>query len=157
MDLALNNLQRLICHKTQQTKPTKYLSLFSLSLIFTLSSVGTGKFTKWQILFFFFFLFFLINTKSALLIAIRKSVCISKFWQIFVVFLRGSALILKRLNNENTFKTCNLTLKFLLHSSLICFLFFFFSCFSFFLILFFYHKSCLKVTYVSWLILKKSN
>ena len=22
MDLALNNLQRLICHKTQQTKPT---------------------------------------------------------------------------------------------------------------------------------------
>ena len=23
MDLALNNLQRLICHKTQQTKPTK--------------------------------------------------------------------------------------------------------------------------------------
>ena len=24
MDLALNNLQRLICHKTQQTKPTIY-------------------------------------------------------------------------------------------------------------------------------------
>ena len=24
MDLALNNLQRLICHKTQQTKPNKY-------------------------------------------------------------------------------------------------------------------------------------
>ena len=23
MDLGLNNLQRLICHKTQQTKPTK--------------------------------------------------------------------------------------------------------------------------------------
>ena len=23
MDLALNNLQKLICHKTQQTKPTK--------------------------------------------------------------------------------------------------------------------------------------
>ena len=23
MDLALNNLQRLICHKTQQTKPNK--------------------------------------------------------------------------------------------------------------------------------------
>ena len=23
MDLALNNLQRLICHKTKQTKPTK--------------------------------------------------------------------------------------------------------------------------------------
>ena len=25
MDLALNNLQRLICHKTQQAKPTKNL------------------------------------------------------------------------------------------------------------------------------------
>ena len=24
MDLALNNLQRLICHKTHQTKPSKY-------------------------------------------------------------------------------------------------------------------------------------
>ena len=23
MDLVLNNLQRLICHKTQQTKPTE--------------------------------------------------------------------------------------------------------------------------------------
>ena len=29
MDLALNNLQRLICHKTQQTKPNqKYYWLF---------------------------------------------------------------------------------------------------------------------------------
>ena len=25
MDLALNNLQRLICHKTQQTKPNQLL------------------------------------------------------------------------------------------------------------------------------------
>ena len=24
MDLALNNLQRLICHKTKQTKPKEY-------------------------------------------------------------------------------------------------------------------------------------
>ena len=33
MDLALNNLQRLICHKTQQTKPIKqeYNTLLSLS------------------------------------------------------------------------------------------------------------------------------
>ena len=32
MDLVLNNLQRLICHKTQQTKPKKkkfYNSKFS--------------------------------------------------------------------------------------------------------------------------------
>ena len=27
MDLALNNLQRLICHKTQQTKPNQTLVL----------------------------------------------------------------------------------------------------------------------------------
>ena len=28
MDLALNNLQRLICHKTQQTKPNLYTYRF---------------------------------------------------------------------------------------------------------------------------------
>ena len=28
MDLALNNLQRLICHKTQQTKPYLYIIIF---------------------------------------------------------------------------------------------------------------------------------
>ena len=27
MDLALNNLQRLICHKTHQTKPDKYRAI----------------------------------------------------------------------------------------------------------------------------------
>ena len=31
MDLALNNLQRLICHKTQQTKPNKLDSTTSVS------------------------------------------------------------------------------------------------------------------------------
>ena len=30
MDLALNNLQRLICHKTQQTKPNQTISLENL-------------------------------------------------------------------------------------------------------------------------------
>ena len=30
MDLALNNLQRLICHKTQQTKPNQTISFFLL-------------------------------------------------------------------------------------------------------------------------------
>ena len=29
MDLALNNLQRLICHKTQQTKPNHLLIMLS--------------------------------------------------------------------------------------------------------------------------------
>ena len=28
MDLALNNLQRLICHKTQQTKPNQTINFF---------------------------------------------------------------------------------------------------------------------------------
>ena len=39
MDLALNNLQRLICHKTQQTKPiTSFIVylLFNFYLIFTI-------------------------------------------------------------------------------------------------------------------------
>ena len=33
MDLALNNLQRLICHKTQQTKPNQTISHILLKLI----------------------------------------------------------------------------------------------------------------------------
>ena len=31
MDLALNNLQKLICHKTQQTKPTCYLNSYLIT------------------------------------------------------------------------------------------------------------------------------
>ena len=33
MDLALNNLQRLICHKTQQTKPKLDLSSEEASFV----------------------------------------------------------------------------------------------------------------------------
>ena len=38
MDLALNNLQRLICHKTKQTKPnyhrfTSYIALYILPVV----------------------------------------------------------------------------------------------------------------------------
>ena len=32
MDLALNNLQRLICHKTQETEPQIYQYLTSICL-----------------------------------------------------------------------------------------------------------------------------
>ena len=41
---------------------SKYLSIFSLSFIFTLSSAGKAKSTRWQVLFlsFLFILFFLI-------------------------------------------------------------------------------------------------
>ena len=37
MDLALNNLQRLICHKTQQTKPnqTNQILTESVSILIT--------------------------------------------------------------------------------------------------------------------------
>ena len=38
MDLALNNLQRLICHKTQQTKPSKLLFIFFPFTVFILLS-----------------------------------------------------------------------------------------------------------------------
>ena len=34
MDLALNNLQRLICHKTQQTKPFVFPGFCSLIILF---------------------------------------------------------------------------------------------------------------------------
>ena len=45
MDLALNNLQRLICHKTQQTKPIKFgggsVMVFSM-----ISEAGTGPLVR---------------------------------------------------------------------------------------------------------------
>ena len=104
MDLALNYLQRLICHKTQPTFPSfwtvpnapitigititlmfysfhrslgrsKFLSLVLLSLIFALYSTGTVKSTIWQVLFFFI-------TGYSLLVEIRSSVCILKFQRI---------------------------------------------------------------------------
>ena len=39
MDLALNNLQRLICHKTQQTKPNQWA--------LELSKIQTASFRIW--------------------------------------------------------------------------------------------------------------
>ena len=53
---------------------SKYLSVFSFSLIYTLWSAGTTKSTWWQVIFFS-----LSNTKSGLLVGIQWSVCISKF------------------------------------------------------------------------------
>ena len=44
MDLALNNLQRLICHKTQQTKPTKPI----------ISYRNGNDFSLFFIIFFFY-------------------------------------------------------------------------------------------------------
>ena len=40
MDLALNNLQRLICHKTQQTKPNQTWYLIELILILCVNEWG---------------------------------------------------------------------------------------------------------------------
>ena len=39
MELALNNQQMLMCHKTQQTKPSKYFISFNnlLKLLFDIS------------------------------------------------------------------------------------------------------------------------
>ena len=39
MDLALNNLQRLICHKTQQTKPNQTIIQESYSFQKTLEQL----------------------------------------------------------------------------------------------------------------------
>ena len=61
----------------------KYLSLFSLSFIFTVWFAGMAKSTWEQI--FFFFLFLLISTRSYLLAGIRWSVCISKSKRILYI------------------------------------------------------------------------
>ena len=45
MDLALNNLQRLICHKTQQTKPNK--SIWPIDGTVT-STTFPGKSRTWS-------------------------------------------------------------------------------------------------------------
>ena len=42
MDLALNNLQRLTCHKTKQTKQTKPRQFLSLPRVRTLLPVTFG-------------------------------------------------------------------------------------------------------------------
>ena len=34
MDLALNNLRRLVCHKTQQTKPKRQILFIHIYLIY---------------------------------------------------------------------------------------------------------------------------
>ena len=54
IDLALNNLQRLICPKTKpnQTKLNPNVTQVSFSFIFTLWSLKTIKLTRQQILFF---------------------------------------------------------------------------------------------------------
>ena len=47
MDLALNNLQRLICHKTQQTIPIKWthkLLNFETNFFNNISSIFFSKF-----------------------------------------------------------------------------------------------------------------
>ena len=49
-------------HVLSSLARSKYLSIYSLSFIFSLQSVVTAKSTRWQVLFFF-----LINTKSGLL------------------------------------------------------------------------------------------
>ena len=39
MDLVLNNLQRLICHKTKQTKPNQLLLYFEITCFPTIISL----------------------------------------------------------------------------------------------------------------------
>ena len=63
MDLALNNLQRLICHKTQQTKPYGYRYLSCLGhLVCNLDRLSLEVSIRWfffPFLHFYFFLFVL--------------------------------------------------------------------------------------------------
>ena len=115
MDLPLNNLQRLICHKTKQTKPSIYLSIYlSISVSIYLSiylsqSVSiylsiylslfmfiypqnfTTTLSLMPFNFFFFFLsfflsFFLITLYHFLSFYIRPSLCI-RFEKCLCLFL----------------------------------------------------------------------
>ena len=71
---------------------SRYLSLFSHSFSFILSSAGIAKSTILQI--FFFFSFLLIIIRSGLLADIRGSVCISKSHRsLYVSFSRTGAVL----------------------------------------------------------------
>ena len=48
MDLVLNNLQRLICHKTQQTKPNKEWKQLSGYFKPQISEISHDKIRKWK-------------------------------------------------------------------------------------------------------------
>ena len=78
MDLALNNLQKLICHKTKQTKPNiLFLSLFFLfSFLFLFS-------------FFLFLSFFLsFSSFSSLFLSLSPFLFLSMFlFSFFSLFL----------------------------------------------------------------------
>ena len=63
MDLALNNLQRLICHKTQQTEPNLDIFLFYLNL---------------KVFFFFVFCFFRLHLLLRKSCTYGSSYCRSK-------------------------------------------------------------------------------
>ena len=66
---------------------SKYLSFFSLSLIFTLWSTGTVKSSKQQVLFLHYIFFLVIVTRSGLIAGISRSVSISKSQRILCLIL----------------------------------------------------------------------
>ena len=61
----------------------KWSTIFLISFIFILCSVGTAHSSRWHVLFFVL----LINTRSGLLIGLRESVCISKSQRILCLIL----------------------------------------------------------------------
>ena len=58
MDLALNNLQRLICHKTQQTKPNHQVSQTLLVFLPNLNNAVVGMVPTCPLIFIFSMSFF---------------------------------------------------------------------------------------------------
>ena len=59
MDLALNNLQRLICHKTQQTKPSSELLIYMLNIVPRNINATTHFFVKYIYIYIYhYFSFF---------------------------------------------------------------------------------------------------
>ena len=74
---------------------SKYLFLFSLSLIFTLWPTVTAKPTIQVLLsiYLFIYLFLLIITKSSLLAGMMGSVCISKSQRIYALHSLGLIMV----------------------------------------------------------------
>ena len=81
-NLALKNLQRLICHKPKNKQPTE-------NVWYGVKEINQPTIQWWsQSFFFFFFCKQSINTMSCLLSGIGISICILKFlWMLCVSFL----------------------------------------------------------------------
>ena len=101
MDLALNNLQGLICHKTQQTQPSYLFHIYFFSCVQKLSSFHNNydynfSFLMLDIFLNIFLIWFFFSFFSSLL-AMRRLFGRSKLKLTILLFLITISLLLGRL------------------------------------------------------------